>query len=95
MAMASEHASFEDFKAQIRSNPLDTTLFTNEARVRSTTSSGQNLDFTYPDARRVNGELVDLTSMPLFQGPYLNGDGERRRLVITHGGMEHVVDFGE
>jgi hypothetical protein len=31
----------------------------------------------------------------VFQGPYLNGDGERRRLVIAHGGMEHVVDFGE
>ena len=95
VAMASEYTSFDDFKEQIRSNPLDLTRFTSTNRVSYTTSRGDVLDFRYPDARVLNGEPVDLSAMPLFQGPYVNGDGESQRLVITHGGMEHVVDFGD
>lgn len=95
VATASDYPSFDAFKAQIRSNRVDTSHFAAEARVAYTTSRGRTLDFTYPDARRLDGQPVDLSATPLFGGPYLNGDGRRRRLVVTHGGMEHVIDFGD
>jgi hypothetical protein len=93
VAMASEYESFEEFRSTIKSNSLDTERFNDEAMVRYVTSDGSQMTFTFPEGRILNGESVDLSWMPLFHGPYLNGDGDSRTLVVTHGDMQHVISF--
>ena len=95
IAAAADYASFEAFKRQILSNRLDASHFADEARVAYTKSSGETLEFAYPDERLLNGSLVDLSGTPLFDGPHLQGDGSAQRLVVTHGGMRHVIDLAE
>ena len=94
VAAAADYRSFDAFKRQILSNRLDTSRFGDEARIAYTKSSGETLEFTYPDERLLNGSLIDLSETPLFDGPYLQGDGAARRLVVMHGGMRHEIDFG-
>jgi len=41
----------------------------------------------------VNGQPVDYTKWKLFEGPYLNAEKGSRRLTLTHGHLERVLDF--
>jgi hypothetical protein len=93
VARASEYASFDAFKSRIRANELDTSRFPSEVRVSYVTSEGNEMTFSFPERRVLNGQEVDLSWMPLFYGPFLNGEGYNRTLVITHGEMRHEVSF--
>jgi len=90
---ASKFSSFEAFKQQIKSNKLDTTGFDSNLSVHYTTTDGNKLNFSYPNKRVLNGKPYDLTTIPLFKGPYLNGDGKSQSLMITHGGQTYRIDF--
>ena len=94
-ANASEYPSFQAFQSDIRDNPVDTTAFQELRRIHYTTSAGDRMAFTYPDQRMLNGIPLDLSEIPLFQGPYMYGDGQRQRVVLTYGEKRHVIDFGE
>ena len=93
VAQAEEYDSFEAFQAQIRANALDTSRFESAASVSYVTSSGHRMAFTFPDERRLDGEPIDLSDIPLFRGPYVNGAAGR--MVVTHRGMRHEVDVRE
>jgi hypothetical protein len=41
----------------------------------------------------VDGRAVDYGAWKLFEGPYLNAEVGGRRLTITHGRLERVLDF--
>ncbi len=91
-AAASEFKSFDEFKAAINALPLTFTLEPVPA-VKFTTLRGKKIAFTYDQTPVVDGTPVDYSKWKLFQGPYLNAEVDGRRLTITHGNLERVLDF--
>lgn len=93
VSSADEYESFRAFKEQIRSNSLDTERFDETATVRYVTSNGDALEFTYPDARIVNGEPVDFSGYGLFNSKFLRADVGSQKLTMTAGGITRELDF--
>jgi hypothetical protein len=91
-AAASEFPDFAAFKAAINALPVS---FSADPvpRLRMRTLRGRDVDFTYGKAPVVDGAPVDYSKWKLFEGPYLNAERGSRRLVITHGNLERVLDF--
>lgn len=91
-ASASDFADFAAFQAAVRALPLEFRL---EPRptVAFTTLRGRRLEFTYGETPRIDGRPLDYGRWPLFEGPHLNAPRGSRRLVITHGELERVLDF--
>ena len=88
-AQASSYRSFDHFKEVLNAIELDLSRFGAEVAVGYVTPSGDSLQFRFPEDRVLNDQPVNLESMPLFQGPFLNGDAGR--LVVTHGPDELVI----
>ncbi len=88
---ASDFESFESFKSAIQANELDTSKFNGAATVEYVSTTGHRMHFQYPDTRILDGNAVNLDEIPLFRSPYVNADGATRKMVISHGGMELVV----
>ena len=86
--------SFAAFKERILANKLVVAGFDKTLTVSYTSTQGETLTFTYPDQRGLNGQPYDLSAIPLFRGPYTNGDGRTQTLVLTHGDQRYVIDFG-
>jgi len=91
-AGADEFESFEAFKAAMRALPLEFTLEPVPS-VRFTTLRGKNVAFTYGEAPVVDGVPVDYSKWKLFEGPYLNAEVGGRKLTVTHGRLQRVLDF--
>jgi len=91
-AAASEFKSFDAFKAAIIALPLKFELEP-EPTVTFTTLRGRTLNFTYGETPQVNGAKVDYAKWKLFESPYLNAEKGSRKLTITHGRLERVLDF--
>jgi hypothetical protein len=91
-AAASEFASFDAFKRAINALPVD---FAPDPvpSLRMRTLRGREVEFTYGKAPVVDGKAIDYTKWKLFEGPYLNAEKGSRRLVITHGRLERILDF--
>jgi hypothetical protein len=88
----SEFKSFDEFKAAIKALPLEFTL-TPEPSVKLTTLRGKQLTFTYGQTPVVDGMPVDYSKWKLFEGPHLNAEIGGRKLTITHGSLQRVLDF--
>lgn len=91
-ASVSEFASFEAFKRAIVALPLQFELEP-VPRVRLKTLRGHDIVFTYGETPILNGKPIDYGAWKLFEGPFLNAEKGSRRLVITHGRLERVLDF--
>jgi hypothetical protein len=91
-ASVDEFTSFAAFQAAIRALPLSFKLDPVPA-VAMTTLRGKKISFTYGSAPQVDGRAVDYGAWKLFEGPYLNAEVGGRRLTITHGRLERVLDF--
>lgn len=91
-ASMDEFKSFADFQAAIRALPLEFKLAP-VPTVKFTTLRGKAVVFTYGAAPVVNGEPVDYSKWKLFEGPYLNAEKGSRKLTLTHGRLERVLDF--
>jgi hypothetical protein len=87
-----EFESFEDFKAAIRALPLTVSLAPTPS-VTMTTLRGKVVEVTYGQAPRVAGEVLDYSKWKLFEGPHLNAEVGGRKLTITHGQLERILDF--
>ncbi len=61
--------------------------------MRLTTLRGRQISFTHGQTPSVNGTPVDYAAWKLFEGPHLNAEVGGRRLTITHGRLERVLDF--
>ncbi|MBS0633742.1 MAG: hypothetical protein JSS11_17670 [Verrucomicrobia bacterium] len=92
-AAASEFKDFAAFQAAIRALPLEFKLEP-VPTVTMTTLRGQQVTVTYGQAPVVNGATLDYAkTWKLFEGPYLNAEKGSRRLVITHGKLERILDL--
>jgi hypothetical protein len=91
-AAADEFKSFDEFKQAIIRLPLQVKLEPTPT-VRMTTLRGKKVEFTYGQAPVVDGRKVDYSKWKLFEGPYLNAEKGSRKLTLTHGRLERVLDF--
>ncbi len=91
-ASVDEFASFEDFLQAIRSLPLEYSLEP-VPTVKMTTLRGKRVSVTYGDAPMVDGEALDYSQWKLFEGTHLNAEIGGRKLTITHGQLQRVLDF--
>lgn len=91
-ASVSEFASLDEFRAAINALPLEFTLEPVPA-VKLTTLRGNHVSVTHGQAPIVNGVPVDYAKWKLFEGPHLNAEVGGRKLTITHGSLERVLDF--
>jgi hypothetical protein len=91
-ASAGEFKDFAAFQAAIRALPLEFKLEP-APTVKFTTLRGKAVVCTYGQAPVVNGAKLDYTKWKLFEGPYLNAEKGSRKLTLTHGRLERVLDF--
>jgi hypothetical protein len=91
-ASVDEFKDFAAFQAAIRALPLEFKLEP-KPTVKFTTLRGKTMQCTYGEAPVLDGKVVDYTKWKLFEGPYLNAEKGSRRLTITHGRLERVLDF--
>ena len=91
-ASASEFKSFDEFKAAINALPLESKLAP-VPTVKFKTLRGKQIEFTYGQAPKVDGRKIDYSKWKLFEGPYLNAEKGSKKLTLTHGRLERVLDF--
>ena len=91
-ASASEFKDFAAFQAAIRALPLEFSLAP-VPTVKFTTLRGKAVVCSYGASPVVDGQPLDYTKWKLFEGPYLNAEKGSRKLTITHGRLERVLDF--
>ena len=91
-AAASEFKDFAAFQTAIRALPL-TFQLEPAPTVTFKTLRGKTVTCTYGAAPVVDGKTFDYSKWKLFQGPYLNAEKGSRKLTITHGSLERVLDF--
>jgi len=91
-ASASEFKNFAAFKAAINALPLTFRLEPTPS-VQFTSLRGKKLAFTFDQVPTVDGRAIDYAKWKLFEGPYLNSELNSRKLTITHGKLERVLDF--
>jgi hypothetical protein len=91
-ASVDEFASFEAFQDAIRALPLAFNLEPVPI-VKMTTLRGKQVSFTYGEAPIVNDEAIDYAKWKLFEGPHLNAEIDGRKMTITHGRLQRVLDF--
>jgi hypothetical protein len=88
----SEFESYEAFQEAVAALPLEYRLEPRPS-VRHRTLRGREIEFAYGRPPMVDGTLVDYDGWKLFEGPHLNAEVGGRRLTITHGRLERVLDF--
>jgi hypothetical protein len=91
-ASVDEFKSFEAFKAAITALPLEFKLEPVPV-VKMTTLRGTQVTFTYGRAPVVNGVPLDYSKWKLFESPYLNAEKGSRKITISYGRMQRVLDF--
>ncbi|MEO6005096.1 MAG: hypothetical protein ABIZ04_08150 [Opitutus sp.] len=91
-ASTSEFSSFEAFKSAIIALPLQVQL-TPVPTVKMTTLRGKSVVCTYGKPPVLDGKAVDYAKWKLFEGPHLNSEKGSRKLTITQGPLERVLDF--
>ncbi|HDL17645.1 MAG TPA: hypothetical protein ENH29_01165 [Bacteroidetes bacterium] len=90
---SADFKSWQDFKDSMERTKLDLSKLESQVKVKYTTSSGDEMKFRFPDRRYLNGKFVDLSKMPLFDSPYLEGND--RVLKVKHGKEEIILDFNK
>ena len=91
-ASVSEFRDFAAFQAAIKALPLEFKLEPTPT-VKMKTLRGHEIVFAFDAAPQVNGKKVDYAKWKLFEGPHLNADKGSRKLTITEGRLERVLDF--
>jgi hypothetical protein len=91
-AAVNEFKDYAAFQAAIRALPLTFQLEPNPT-VTFRTLRGKTVTGTYGAAPIVDGQPLDYARWKLFEGPCLNAEKGARRLTITHGRLERVLDF--
>jgi hypothetical protein len=93
VAQVAEYESFDDFKSQIKSNPLNIDL--NKLHVTYTTSTGNKLDFKYSDKRFVNQNEINFENWQLFDGPFIQGIKGSKIFKIQYKDEKVILDFND
>lgn len=90
---ADEVGSFEKFQAKLRKHIPSAVLEPGKVSVTYQTLNDDKMEFSFPESRRLNGQVVDLAETPLFAGPYLNADVDSQMLEIRYKGKKRILDF--
>jgi hypothetical protein len=93
VASSDDYDSFDAFQTRIRSNEVSTGVFQSAGSVGYVTSAGDELRFTYPDERYVNGSPVDFSDYSLFNSKFLRAEVGSQKLTMTAGGITRELDF--
>jgi hypothetical protein len=88
-----EIGSFEKFCRALRARKPKAILKPGSVSVEYTTLGNDRMKFKFPDARTLNGKSVDLTTTPLFDGPFLHAAVGSQKLSITYGREKRDLDF--
>jgi hypothetical protein len=88
-----EIGSFERFHSKLKLRKPAAVLEPGNVSVEYITIDNDKMDFKYPDARTLNGGMIDLEKYKLFEGPYLNAEVGSQMLTLTHGDLKMVLDF--
>ena len=91
-ASVGEFKDFAAFRAAINALPLTFKLEPTPS-VQFTSLRGKKITFTYDQTPVVDGRAINYSKWKLFEGPYLNAEIGGRKLTITHGRLERVLDF--
>jgi hypothetical protein len=84
---------FGKFCAGLRARRPRAVLKPGAVSVDYTTLAGDRMRFAFPDTRVLNGKTIDLTTTPLFDGPFLHAAVGSRKLSITYGKRKLDLDF--
>ena len=88
-----EIGSFEKFCIALRAQKPKAVLKPGAVSVEYTTIGKERMKFAFPESRWLNGKAVDLTTTPLFDGPFLHAAVGSQKLSITHGREKLELDF--
>jgi len=91
-ASADEFDSYEDFQQAMIALPFQYSL-DQVPSVKMTTLRGKKVSVTYGEAPIVDGTPLDYSQGKLFEGTHLNAEVGGRKLTITHGDLQRVLDF--
>lgn len=91
-ASTDEFPTMDAFRKAVRALRLEFAL---EPRPRAVfrTLRGRTMEFVWGGTPRIDGRPLDYANWPAFGGPFLNAKAGEPRLVITHGGVQRVLDF--
>lgn len=92
VAPARDFPSMQGFQAAVLDLPLEYRLEPTP-QVSFTGLDGAALTMDYGGIPKVNGEAVDYSQWPLFEGPYARAERESEALEIRHGDRRHFLDF--
>jgi len=93
VAQQAEFSSFEAFQNRIKNNDLFIEM--NKLHIVYRNSRGDNLDFTYPDKRKLNGKEIAFENWPLFSGPFVNAKKGTKIIEIKYGREKVILDFND
>jgi len=88
-----EIGSFEKFREHLRKRIPKAHLEPGSVSVDYTTIDGSRMVFSFPEIRKLNNKMVDLSKTKLFEGPYLNAEVGSERLTITYKNSRRILDF--
>jgi hypothetical protein len=88
-----EIGSFAAFQEKVRAQIPQANLQPKAVSVDYTTLDGDKMSFAFPDTRRLNGNVIDLTKYKLFAGPFLNAEVSSEKLTMTYKNKRRVLDF--
>lgn len=88
-----EIGSFDRFCSMLRRNIPRSVLKPGAVSVRYTTLERVSMKFEFPENRVLDGKTVDLSSTPLFDGPFLSAAVGSQKLTMKYKGMKRVLDF--
>jgi hypothetical protein len=88
-----EIGSFQRFSDALRSHLPKPDLRPGSVSVRYTSLEGEEISFSFPEDRQLNGKSVDYADFDLFDGPFLSAEVGSRKLTMRYKEMRRVLDF--
>jgi len=88
-----EIGSFDNFKKNLIKHIPEAGLEPGNVWIRYETLSKDKMEFTFPDVRKLNGQIVDFKDYKLFEGPFLNAEVGSQKLTLTYKNMKMILDF--
>ncbi len=88
-----EIGSFEKFTSALRTHIPKATMTPGAVSVRYRTINADDMQFSFPEKRVLNGKAIDLSKTRLFEGPFLNADVGSEKLKMTYKNQTRLLDF--
>lgn len=88
-----EAGSFERFCGALRTRKPSAVLKPGAVSVTYASLGNGTLAFAFPDRRTLDGKTVDLSTTPLFDGPFLKAATGSEKLEMRHGKSTRILDF--